>query len=346
MNKRLLKELRNLYMAQSNKPLLENDYLIDWDENDMSKVHAIIKAPPDSVYRHKFVRLDFKIPDNYPHSPPDVSFVNWDAVRIHPNFYENGKCCATILNTWGESKFEKWTSSMGIETILIMFHSFLDNKPYVYEPGDRDDSSYTTYVLHQSWMTCLVRYLQYEKIDLFNSFIHTYLLSNIDEIFQDLQTLQQEYPVGYYSTRCFEIDDYFIDYQRVIEVLSNYYHYIDFNENVTSKDDAFLGFDEFMNTDYKCNICYDTHDNTDHQIITLECCHQFHKSCLHHHLTNNNNVCPMCRREVSEKDMSSTCTNPQPHPEDVWIINPQTKRRVKKGSKTYRYLIDNGIIEE
>ena len=124
-NKRFLKEIQRLYLQQSQKELLKNDYLIVYDEANINKLYAIIKAPRDSVYKHKFIRLNFTIPDNYPHSPPEVTFVNYDGVRIHPNMYENGKCCATILNTWGDNIFEKWTSSMGIETILLTFHSFL-----------------------------------------------------------------------------------------------------------------------------------------------------------------------------------------------------------------------------
>ena len=189
VNRRFLKEVRQLYIQQSQRELLDNDYLISYNETNMNRLHAIIRGPNDSVYRHKFVRLDFKIPDNYPHSPPEVSFINYDGVRIHPNMYESGKCCATILNTWGDSKFEKWTSSMGIETILITFHSFLDNNPYMYEPGGRDDQSYTDYVLYQSWISCLIRYLQNERIELFSNFIHNYMLTNIDGIFNDLYNL-------------------------------------------------------------------------------------------------------------------------------------------------------------
>jgi ubiquitin-protein ligase len=151
-NKRLLNEIKRLFIQQNNKDLLDNDYLIHFDDTNINKVQTIIKAPQDSVYRHKFIRLDFEIPDNYPYSPPKVTFVNFDGVRIHPNMYEDGKCCSTILNTW-PSDNEKWTSSMGIETVLLAFISFLDYNPYTFEPGGRDDSTYTDFVLYQSWKT-------------------------------------------------------------------------------------------------------------------------------------------------------------------------------------------------
>jgi len=75
VNRRFQKEIRQLYIQQSQRNLLENDYLIYYDETNTSKLHAIIRAPYDSVYRHKFIRLDLTIPDNYPHSPPDVHFI-------------------------------------------------------------------------------------------------------------------------------------------------------------------------------------------------------------------------------------------------------------------------------
>lgn len=352
MNKRFLKEITYLHLQQSQKELLDNDYLIYYDESDMNVLHSIIKAPYDSVYRHKFIRLDLKIPDNYPHSPPEVTFINYDGVRIHPNMYENGKCCATILNTWGDSKFEKWTSSMGIETVLLTFHSFLDNNPYTYEPGGGDDTSYTDYVLYQSWTSCLIRYLQNEKVELFNDYIHTYMLTNIDSIFSDLGRLETMYPNGYYFSRCFEIDRYMIDYSRLSYTLQNYYNYINFSENYNMDD---IGFDEYISTQdqYECCICYDTETiNANVNFELHNCRHIFHKYCLKQHVDSNGNVCAMCRTELSENDIIQL--RQEKIEEDVesievvvnieWVVNPITGRRIKVGGKTWIKLRNENVI--
>ena len=357
VNRRFQKEIRQLYIQQSQRDLNDNDYLIYYDETDVNKLHTIIRGPVDSVYRHKFIRLDFNIPDNYPHSPPEVTFVNYDGVRIHPNMYENGKCCATILNTWGDDKFEKWTSSMGIETILLTFHSFLDNNPYTYEPGGRDDPSYTVYVQHQSWSSCLIRYLQNETIELFTEFMHNYLLINIDSIFSDLYELSEIYPLGYYETRCFEIDIFPVNYSRISNILEYYYNYIEFQES-----HQISSFDEFVNMDYDCCICYDTLPSNELgtlskssiDTITLGCNHSFHKACLQSHIQANNNICPMCRRELIEEDQREISTvqeDQQEIPtenndqeENIWMINPLTRRRIKIGGRTYNYLKSNGEL--
>jgi ubiquitin-protein ligase len=333
MNKRLLKELVQLVNEQNSKPFLENNYLIYFDESDITKIHTIIKGQNDSLYRHKFIRLDFEIPDNYPHSPPKVNFINHDGVRIHPNMYENGQCCATILNTWGSSIYEKWTSSMGIETILVMFHSFLDNNPYMYEPGGRDDPSYSVYVLYQSWTSCLIRYLQYETIELFKDFISNYMMININTIFMDLNELDQEYPNNYYYTPCFEIDNYIINYKNIIYQLSGYFSYIEYKEVV----DEPVDFKTFNTADYKCQICFDTKEDESNEsdFEKTICGHNFHRSCLKDHCSNNNNLCPMCRTDIEVKNEKI---------ENIWIINPLTKRKIKVGGKTYIELKNQNLI--
>ena len=341
MNKRLLKELRSLILEQNKKPLLENNYLISYDEANVNRVYTIIKCPYDSVYRHKFVRLDFGIPEDYPHSPPKVTFVNYDSVRIHPNMYEDGKCCSTILNTW-PSDNEKWTSSMRIETVLLTFHSFFDNNPYTYEPGGRDDSSYTEYVLFQSWKTCLLRYIRdYSQPELFTTFIHNYLMVYVEDIFNDLTELMDEYPYGPRFTRCFEIDNYTINYDHVIYLLEQYYQYIDYKENYLQKGED-IDYDTFINKDYNCNICFDTNETCD-KIIDLSCKHSFHIKCIDTHINNNGTICSLCRSDINTYDLKQIKGSLKRTLDD-WIINPQTKRRVKVGSRTYQRLLDEGII--
>ena len=310
----------------------------------MNKVQAIIKCPYDSVYRHKFIRLNFDLPEDYPHSPPKVTFVNYDGVRIHPNMYEDGKCCSTILNTW-PSENEKWTSSMGIETILLTFHSFLDNNPYTYEPGGRDDPSYTEYVLYQSWKTCLLRYIHdYAQPEIFTTFIHNYLMVYLEDILNDLTQLLEEYPYGPRYTRCFEIDNYIINYENIIYRLEQHYQYIDYKENF-AVDGEEVDYNDFINKDYKCNICFDTIENDD--IINLTCKHSFHIKCIDIHMSNNGNICSLCRHEIDADDLNvikTKCKSLKRSLED-WVINPETKRRVKVGSRTYMRLIDEGIIK-
>lgn len=345
-NKRLLKEINTLYAQQYKKPdILDNDYLVHLNELNTNIVHTIIKAPSDSAYRHKFIRLDMEIPNDYPHSPPSVKFINKDSVRIHPNMYEDGKCCATILNTW-PSDNEKWTSSMGIETILIMFHSFLDNNPYTYEPGGRDDPTYTEYVIHQSWKTCLFDYLDdYNQPDIFTEFIRKYMIKNINSIYRDLYHLSSIYPLEYYETRCFEIDLFIIDYSEVLRLVQYHYRTIILDSDVSidyinDSESKIENYNTLRNFNDECNICFDTL-NIDEEKIRLNCSHKFHKLCIKDHIKTNGNICSVCRQII---DNGQIIDNEQiDHGnEQIYVINPETNRKIKVGGKTYNMLIDLG----
>lgn len=334
-NKRLLKEVQRLMVQQNSKPnILENDYLIHFDDTNINTIYTIIKGPYDSVYRHKFIRLNFEIPSNYPHSPPKVTFVNYDGVRIHPNMYEDGKCCSTILNTW-PSDNEKWTSSMGIETVLLTFMSFLDNNPYKHEPGGRDDSSYTDYVLFQTWTTCLLRYLDTSRTKLFSEYIEKYLLTNVSGIFDDLDCLKNTYPIGMYETRCFGINLYGINYSLIINYIENIYRYIAFKNNIQEQNVNFINFED--NENFECEICFDTNEKID-SCIKLSCNHSFHTSCLKKHINENGKICSLCRKTLNDKD--TQLINKQ---NSEYVINPFTKRKIKINGKVYNQLINDGV---
>jgi ubiquitin-protein ligase len=324
-NKRLLKEVTNLIKQQNSKKLLDNDYLISLDEQDIFKVHAIIKGPYDSVYRHKFIRLTLTFTDNYPYEPPVVTFVNYSEKRIHPILYECGRVCLTILNTW-PSENERWSSSMTIETILLVIMSFLDWHPYKHEPGGRDDETFTDYVKYQSWYTCLINYIDKETI--FKNYIDNYIIKNWSSIYMELYNLNYEYPHDYYETVCFEIDLYIINYQNIINTLQVYQVQPVLESCIESCIDTDVNYNH--NYNYKCEICFDTlltgvSDIKNTTLVTLECGHSFHKDCVSNHMIFNNN-CSLCRAPIKIE----------------YVMNPETNRKIKVGGKVYKYLIDIG----
>ena len=328
VNKRLLKELKQLTIEQNSKNLLENDYLISFDEHDLTKVYAIIKCPNDSLYRHKFIRLDFDIPDDYPHSPPNVSFVNYDGSRIHPILYGNQRVCCTILNTWpslesdSKNKLEAWTSSFGIETVILTISSFLDNEPYKHEANAPNNDSYNTFVLFKTWNTCLFKYLENPQPELFTQFISSYICENISQIMDDLQDYNEIYPPNAYNTRCFYIGYYTLNYNIILDKLIEWYNFLDEGEGEGTEGEGMV--DRFgLDTTFNCNICFDTSEYP--HFTTLSCQHKFHNKCILEHINNNGNICSLCRTDINTKDLKSLS----------WIINPETKRLVKIGSRTY-----------
>jgi ubiquitin-protein ligase len=358
MNKRLSKEIRELYQQQAQKEkLLDNDYIVHLDDTNTSNVFVILKCPEDSVYHHKFIIFRFDIPQDYPHSPPVVTFINNDASRIHPNMYEDGKCCCTILNTW-PSLNEKWTSSMGIETVILAFCSFLDNTPYTHEPGGHDDESYTDFVKFQTWETCLIEYLEDPFTpESFREFILEYLNTSRGRIEEELSYLNFQYPAGYYYTRCFEIDNYYIDYYSVRDKL---YRYLDSeieydmffnleveqNTSLSSASDITTVVGDQQNSGYGCSICFDTLDDPDSILIKTKCDHGFHQSCIVFHIKTNGDVCPICRgnEPLIVRVPKRKRQNYEDDGEEEYIKNPLTNRMILVGGRTWIHLSHLGLI--
>lgn len=80
-------------------------------------------------------RLSF--PPSYPHMPPSLTFQ--DPIPFHPNIYENGKLCISILHPPEDDEYgyedasERWSPVQTPESILIstisLFHSPNDESP-------------------------------------------------------------------------------------------------------------------------------------------------------------------------------------------------------------------------
>lgn len=128
---------------------------IEPEENNVTKMHALIVGPPDTPYEGGFFHFLVKCPPNYPVSPPRVRSMTTDAgrVRFNPNIYPCGKVCLSILGTWpGPS----WNVTQNIETVLISIQSLMNENPYFNEVGyDKekkpgDSSRYNAVIQHET----------------------------------------------------------------------------------------------------------------------------------------------------------------------------------------------------
>jgi ubiquitin-conjugating enzyme E2 G1 len=83
-----------------------------------------------------------KFPPSYPHLPPTLKFVT---PIFHPNVYENGEVCISILHPPEDDKYgyesasERWSPVQTPETILLSVISMLsspnDESPANIEAG-------------------------------------------------------------------------------------------------------------------------------------------------------------------------------------------------------------------
>jgi ubiquitin-protein ligase len=127
--KRLLKDVRQIIKH----PLTDNGIYYSHDESNMTKGYAMIVGPTDTPYFGGFYFFKFDYPNDYPFSPPKVTYMTNDGLtRFNPNLYKCGKVCVSILNTWSG---DKWSSCQTISSILLTLCSLLNEAPLENEPG-------------------------------------------------------------------------------------------------------------------------------------------------------------------------------------------------------------------
>uniref|UniRef100_A0A6C0KZX0 Ubiquitin-conjugating enzyme E2 Z n=1 Tax=viral metagenome TaxID=1070528 RepID=A0A6C0KZX0_9ZZZZ len=145
----------------TNKELSSLGIYIHFDEEDMFQAKAMVVGPKDSLYEGGFLFFSITFPKNYPFSPPDVSYISRNNIRIHPNLYVGGhsktgfgKVCLSILGTWSGPR---WTSIMDITTVLLCIQSLLDKNPLHHEPGHEKNNTPTNTYYNQV--------IQYESLN-------------------------------------------------------------------------------------------------------------------------------------------------------------------------------------
>jgi ubiquitin-protein ligase len=121
------------------KHLNEQGIFIEFKEDNIMEAVAMVIGPQDSVYQDGILFFKITFPQDYPFTPPKLSYISRGSIRIHPNLYTGyakdnylGKVCLSILGTWSGPQ---WTTIMDISSVLQSIQSLLDNNPLDNEPG-------------------------------------------------------------------------------------------------------------------------------------------------------------------------------------------------------------------
>jgi ubiquitin-conjugating enzyme E2 G1 len=122
--------LRRQFIELSRNPpdgvsvgLGEDENIFNWD--------LLIVGPPETLYEGGFFNAKLQFPADFPNNPPVMTFRTpiW-----HPNVYEDGTVCISILHPPGvdqynqmESSAERWRPILGVESIVISVISMLSD---------------------------------------------------------------------------------------------------------------------------------------------------------------------------------------------------------------------------
>ncbi|VDD88756.1 unnamed protein product [Enterobius vermicularis] len=123
-------------------------FTVNPSESDIFVWTVAIFGPPGTLYQGGYFKAMINFPKNYPYSPPSVKFLTkvW-----HPNVYESGDLCISILHPpvddphSGELACERWNPTQNVRTILLSVISLL-NEPNTSSPANVDAS-----VMYRKW---------------------------------------------------------------------------------------------------------------------------------------------------------------------------------------------------
>lgn len=158
--KRIILDIKDI-----EKDNIDNIYYFP-DEENILVGHALIVGPEDTPYQYGYYLFEFNFSENYPHSPPKVTYLSNDGVtRFNPNFYRSGKVCLSILNTW---QGEKWSACQSLRSILLTLQTRLNENPLLNEPGfnmeqhENSIKKYNNLINYKNLHFCIFYYLKNE----------------------------------------------------------------------------------------------------------------------------------------------------------------------------------------
>jgi len=133
--------------------LVNEDNLFEWE--------VAIFGPPETLYEGGYFKARITFPVDYPYGPPVLKFLTkvW-----HPNVYENGDLCISILHPpiddpqSGELPCERWNPTQNVRTVLLSVISLL-NEPNTFSPANVDAS-----VMYRRWKESKGKDKEYENI--------------------------------------------------------------------------------------------------------------------------------------------------------------------------------------
>ena len=80
--RRILRDFKKIHAENS------KEYVVQFDPKMINHWNATLFGPEETVWDGACFSMTIDFPEDYPHTHPDVKFVD---IPFHPNVYQNGK---------------------------------------------------------------------------------------------------------------------------------------------------------------------------------------------------------------------------------------------------------------
>jgi ubiquitin-conjugating enzyme E2 G1 len=116
-------------------------FSVNPNESNFLEWEFVMIGPPETFYEGGLFKGKLTFPKDYPNKAPTLIF---DTCMYHPNIYNDGKVCISILHDgvdqYGEESVnERWNPSHSVNTVLLSIVSML-GYPNFNSPANIDAS--------------------------------------------------------------------------------------------------------------------------------------------------------------------------------------------------------------
>ena len=187
--RRILKDVRIL---QDNETELHQRHVYFHIKDSNLFKMKILFIPQTYPYTHGCFMFEIYFPVSYPMDPPLITFFpKQNSVRFHPNFYENGHVCLSVINTWSSPD---WVPSMSVLSLINVITERFHERPLTLEPGrecasDSDIDMFNKYVRYGVFSHAIYNKNIPVAFSEFSKEIQTYFQAHEEAIMNELKTL-------------------------------------------------------------------------------------------------------------------------------------------------------------
>lgn len=228
--------MRDVEMLRKNEAELASQgiYFRHFEDN-IYKIHVMIVPKPKegdgltSPYTHGYFAFELTFPTTFPIEPPSIAFhPQQNTCRLHPNYYQTGKVCLSVINTWGNPD---WSPSTSVMALLHILEERFTEKALCFEPGlEMSETSklqkYNETVEYGKYVTAIIPILKkrYYIYDAFQDVIQPHFREHYEYHCKRLQ----ENLIPVHQGKTLTSPAYGVkvvaDYQSILQELETLYH--------------------------------------------------------------------------------------------------------------------------